>query len=88
MLGVEGRDYADCSRRGRRGRGLFWWTFDAGWGRGNFLARGEHLHALHAHGLHVESIKGDYTIHPVQATDDPAEVGVDVVILGESLAGP
>jgi 2-dehydropantoate 2-reductase len=48
-----------------------------------FLARGEHLRALHAHGLHVESIKGDYTIHPVQATDDPAEVGiVDVVMLG------
>jgi 2-dehydropantoate 2-reductase len=48
-----------------------------------FLARGEHLRALHAHGLHVESIKGDYTIHPVQATDDPAEVGiVDVVMMG------
>jgi 2-dehydropantoate 2-reductase len=48
-----------------------------------FLARGEHLHALHAHGLYVESIKGDCTIHPVQATADPAEVGiVDVVMLG------
>ena len=48
-----------------------------------FLARGEHLHALRVHGLHVESIKGDATISPVQATDDPAAVGiVDVVVLG------
>ena len=48
-----------------------------------FLARGEHLHALHAQGLHVESIKGDCLIHPVQATDDPTTVGiVDAVVLG------
>ena len=31
----------------------------------------------------MESLKGDCTIHPVQATADPAEVGiVDVVMLG------
>jgi 2-dehydropantoate 2-reductase len=48
-----------------------------------FLARGEHLNALRADGLHVESIKGDFTISPVQAIHDPAEVGVvDVVLLG------
>ena len=48
-----------------------------------FIARGEHLQALHTHGLKVDSIKGDFVIHPVQATDDPAEVGVvDVVLVG------
>jgi 2-dehydropantoate 2-reductase len=31
----------------------------------------------------VESIKGDFTLHPVQASDDPARVGkVEVVLLG------
>ncbi len=48
-----------------------------------FIARGKHLQGLHTHGLKVESIKGDFVIHPVQATDDPAEVGVvDVVLVG------
>jgi 2-dehydropantoate 2-reductase len=48
-----------------------------------FLARGEHLNALRTNGLRVESIKGNFTISPVQATHDPAEVGVvDVVLLG------
>jgi 2-dehydropantoate 2-reductase len=48
-----------------------------------FIARGEHLQALHAHGLKVDSIKGDFVIHTVQATDDPAEVGVvDMVLMG------
>jgi 2-dehydropantoate 2-reductase len=48
-----------------------------------FIARGEHLRALREHGLRVESVKGDFEIQPVQATDDPEEVGeVDVVIVG------
>ena len=48
-----------------------------------FLARGEHLNALRTDGLRVESIKGDFTIYPIQATNDPAEVGVvDVILLG------
>src|SRR5260370_15159061 len=48
-----------------------------------FIARGEHLRALRSTGLHVDSIKGDFTISPVRATDDPTEVNsVDVVILG------
>jgi 2-dehydropantoate 2-reductase len=34
-------------------------------------------------GLRVDSIKGDFTVQPVQATDDPAKIGnVDVVLVG------
>jgi 2-dehydropantoate 2-reductase len=48
-----------------------------------FIARGKHLQALQASGLKVDSINGDFTIHPVQATDDPSEAGVvDAVIVG------
>lgn len=47
-----------------------------------FIARGEHLRAIQQNGLRVESINGDFTIRPAQATDDPAQVGVvDVVLL-------
>jgi 2-dehydropantoate 2-reductase len=48
-----------------------------------FVARGEHLKALRAKGLRLETPKGDTIIHPVEATDDPAEVtGADVVLVG------
>lgn len=48
-----------------------------------FIARGEHLRAMLTHGLRVDSIKGDFVVRPVQATDDPARVGVaDVVLVG------
>jgi len=48
-----------------------------------FIARGEHLQALRAHGLRVDSIKGDFVVQPVQATDDPTQVGlVDVILVG------
>jgi 2-dehydropantoate 2-reductase len=48
-----------------------------------FIARGEHLQAIREHGLQVESVKGDFEIQPVQATDNPADVGeVDVAIVG------
>ncbi len=48
-----------------------------------FIARGEHLRAMLMHGLRVDSVKGDFGVKPVQATDDPAHVGiVDVVLLG------
>ncbi|MGQ4809940.1 hypothetical protein NKDENANG_03379 [Candidatus Entotheonellaceae bacterium PAL068K] len=48
-----------------------------------FIARGAHLQALRTHGLRVESIRGDFTLSSVQATDDPAQVGVvDVVVVG------
>lgn len=49
----------------------------------HFIARGEHLRAMQAGGLRVESIKGDFSLQPVQATDDPAAIGpVDIVLVG------
>ncbi|MEE8504063.1 MAG: 2-dehydropantoate 2-reductase [candidate division NC10 bacterium] len=48
-----------------------------------FIARGDHLAAIRNRGLHVESLKGDFVVHPAQATDDPAHVGaVDAVLVG------
>lgn len=47
-----------------------------------FIARGEHLRALRSRGLRVDSVKGDFILPTVAASDRPAEVGaVDVVIL-------
>ena len=47
-----------------------------------FIARGEHLRAMQADGLRVDSIKGDFVIQPVQAADDPRQVGlVDVILV-------
>lgn len=47
-----------------------------------FIARGAHLAALQAGGLRVASIKGDFHLPHVRATDAPASVGpVDVVLL-------
>ena len=39
-----------------------------------FVARGDHLKALRANGLRLETPKGDTVICPVEATDDPATV--------------
>lgn len=48
-----------------------------------FIARGEHLRAIKADGLRVDSSLGDFVISPAQATDDVSEVGeTDLVILG------
>ncbi len=48
-----------------------------------FIARGEHLKAMLQEGLRVESINGNFAISPVQATDNPADIGaVDLVIMG------
>jgi len=48
-----------------------------------FIARGKHLQAMRENGLRVDSIKGDFIIKPVQATDDPKQVGiVDVILVG------
>jgi 2-dehydropantoate 2-reductase len=48
-----------------------------------FIARGKHLEAMRDHGLRVDSVLGDFVVSPVQATDDPAQVGtVDMVLLG------
>ncbi len=47
-----------------------------------FIARGDHLKALQADGLQVNSIKGDFHISSVQATDRPEQVGkVDAVLV-------
>ncbi len=47
-----------------------------------FIARGAHLQAIQANGLKIESINGDFTIFPVKATDNPAEMEVvDVVFV-------
>ncbi len=40
-----------------------------------FIARGAHLDAMQQNGLHIKSIKGNITINPIQATDDPFSVG-------------
>lgn len=48
-----------------------------------FIARGQHLQALRQQGLRVESVRGDFVVHPASATDDPGEVGtVDAVLVG------
>jgi 2-dehydropantoate 2-reductase len=48
-----------------------------------FIARGDHLNAMLAHGLQVDSINGDFALQPVQATDDPSKIGkVDMVLVG------
>ncbi|OFX26780.1 MAG: 2-dehydropantoate 2-reductase [Armatimonadetes bacterium RBG_16_67_12] len=48
-----------------------------------FIARGEHLRAIQARGLRVDSPKGDFVVHPACATDDPAQAGpADVIIVG------
>lgn len=41
-----------------------------------FIARGENLRALQTQGLRVESPLGDFTLPKVNATSDPAQVGV------------
>lgn len=47
-----------------------------------FIARGAHFRALREKGLRVKSVFGDFSVSPVRATDNPAEVGVvDLVIV-------
>lgn len=48
-----------------------------------FIARGKHLQAMRKHGLRVDSLKGDFVVRPVQASENPAQVGpVEVVLVG------
>ena len=48
-----------------------------------FIARGDHLRAIRANGLRVDSPLGDFVIYPAKATDNVSEVGdTDLVILG------
>jgi len=47
-----------------------------------FIARGEHLDAIQEAGLKVDSIDGDFVIHPAKVTDDPDSIGaVDVLLV-------
>jgi 2-dehydropantoate 2-reductase len=48
-----------------------------------FIARGAHLQAIREQGLRVDSLKGDFIVHPARATEDPAGVGeVEAVLVG------
>lgn len=48
-----------------------------------FVARGEHLKAIREKGLSIRSIAGDFSIHPVQVTDNMYAISdADFVILG------
>jgi 2-dehydropantoate 2-reductase len=48
-----------------------------------WIARGPHLEALRTKGLRVESIDGDFTLGPLEASDDPGRFRpVDAVLLG------
>lgn len=46
-----------------------------------FIARGAQLEALQQHGLAIQSALGDTTIAAVQATDDPAAIGLVELVL-------
>ena len=47
-----------------------------------FLARGEHLRAIQKNGLTIKSIKGDFKVAPVKATDSIKTIGsVDLIII-------
>ena len=46
-----------------------------------FVARGDGLRALRDRGLRVTSTEGDFTVQPVHASDNPAEVGAADAIL-------
>ena len=47
-----------------------------------FIARGDHLRAMRANGLRLETPSGE-TIVPTEATDNPSEIGnVDAVLVG------
>ena len=48
-----------------------------------FIARGEHLRAIKANGLRVDSPNDDFVIYPARATDNINQAGeTDLVILG------
>jgi 2-dehydropantoate 2-reductase len=46
-----------------------------------FIARGEQLRALRERGLTVERDEETFTLHPLRATDNPAEAGVADLVL-------
>ena len=48
-----------------------------------FIARGQHLQAIKATGLQVDSVDGNFVVRPANATDDIAAIAqVDLVIVG------
>src|SRR5262245_9150023 len=48
-----------------------------------FIARGDHLHAIKANGLRVDTPDNGFLIYPAKATDDVAAAGeTDLVVLG------
>ena len=46
-----------------------------------FVARGAHLKAIQEQGLQIFSVHGDFTVHPVNAGEDPAEFGIADLVL-------
>lgn len=55
---------------------------DAGYDVG-FLARGEHLKAIRSNGLQIKTIKGDFYLKTVRASDKIKDLGIsDLIILG------
>ena len=46
-----------------------------------FIARGAHLQAMREYGLKIDSIKGNFVVNSVQATDDPNKISPADVIL-------
>ena len=63
--------------------GYFGWRLAQAGEEVIFIARGAHLRALRDVGLKMETPDGSSFVQPVQAIQDPAEIGpVDTVILG------
>lgn len=49
----------------------------------SLVARGEHLKAIRANGLRIQTAKEEFTINPVAASDNPADIGpADIVLVG------
>jgi 2-dehydropantoate 2-reductase len=46
-----------------------------------FIARGKTLEALRSHGIRIDSIAGDFSVHPVKAISADANAQFDVVLL-------
>lgn len=47
-----------------------------------FVARGANLASLRGGGIQVQSVLGDFRVHPVRATDDPGPLGpMDLILL-------
>lgn len=47
----------------------------------HLLGRGRHLEALRANGLRVASVRGDFVLRDIPATDDPTDIGPCDVVL-------